>query len=426
MLKRKVSKYIEDKGLIRHGDKVVVALSGGADSVALLRILLDLGYCCMGAHCNFHLRGEESVRDENFVSHLCSSLSVPLEVVHFDTSGYAARKGVSIEMAARELRYEWFEKVRKENAASCIAVAHHRDDSVETFLLNLSRGTGINGLKGIRPRNGYVVRPLLETGREEILQYLDSIGQDYVTDSTNLEDVYVRNKIRLDIIPMFREINPSFSDSVAETASRLADVAAIYRNAMAESLHRVKRDEFTIDIERLKDEVSPQSVVFEWLSPYGFNSSQINDVMRSLNAGSGRKFISKEWELLRDRSCLMLRKKNDAEDGLLLRHRIIEIGPEFVVPHDSRKAYLDADKLNGEPVLRKWMSGDRFVPFGMKGFKRVRDYLRDIKLSLFEKEKIMVVTCGNDIVWIVNHRTDNRFRVDGNTKRVIVLELEEQ
>lgn len=328
-------------------------------------------------------------------------------------------------MAARELRYEWFEKVRKEHGASCIAVAHHRDDSVETFLLNLSRGTGINGLKGIRPRNGYVVRPLLETGREEILQYLGSIGQDYVTDSTNLEDVYVRNKIRLDIIPMFREINPSFSDSVAETASRLADVAAIYRNAMAESLRRVKRDEYTLDIDRLQDEVAPQSVIYEWLSPYGFNSSQINDVMRSLNAGSGRKFICRDWELLRDRSCLLLRKKNDQEEGYVLRHRVIEIGPEFVVPHERRKAYLDADKLEGEPVLRKWMSGDRFVPFGMKGFKKVRDYLRDIKLSLFEKEKVMVVTCGDDIVWIVNHRTDNRFRVDGNTKRVMVLEIEE-
>lgn len=425
MLKRKVRKYIEDKGLINPKEKVLVALSGGADSVALLRVLIDLGYECIGAHCNFHLRGDESVRDEKFVTELCASVSVPLETVHFDTSGYAEEKNISIEMAARELRYGWFEKVRIRLGAGCIAVAHHRDDSVETFLLNLSRGTGINGLKGISPKNGFVVRPLLEVGRDDILDYLENIGQGYVTDSTNLEDVYVRNKIRLDIIPMFRDINPSFSQSVAETASRLAEVAAIYQKAIAESLQRVKSDEFSVDIDKLQNEVAPQSVIHEWLFPYGFNSSQINDIMRSLYSCSGRKFISKGWVLLRDRSRLILRKKDCDECVFHLVKEIIEMTEGFTVPRDNKKAYLDADKLDGELVLRKWKSGDRFVPFGMKCFKKVRDYLRDRKLSVFDKEQAMVVTSGEDIVWLVNERTDNRFRVDADTKRIIILEVKQ-
>ena len=212
MLESKIEKYISEKGLFGKTDKLVVALSGGADSVALLRILLSLGYDCVAAHCNFHLRAAESDRDEDFVRKLCAGLSVHLEVVHFQTSDYARENSLSIEMAARELRYGWFDEIRKRYGASCIAVAHHRDDSVETFLLNLSRGTGINGLKGIMPKNGFIVRPLLEAGRDDILEYLKRIEQDYVTDSTNLEDIYTRNKIRLDIIPLFKQINPSFCE----------------------------------------------------------------------------------------------------------------------------------------------------------------------------------------------------------------------
>lgn len=424
MFKQKVRRYIEEKELVGISDKVLVALSGGADSVALLRVLVELGYKCICAHCNFHLRGDESVRDEKFVTELCHSLSVPLEKVHFDTMGYASSHGVSIEMAARELRYGWFEQVRQKHGASCIAVAHHRDDSVETFLLNLSRGTGINGLKGISPKNGYVVRPLLEVGRADILDYLRHIGQDFVTDSTNLEDVYTRNKIRLDIIPMFRQINPSFVTSVAETASRLSDVAAIYKKAIGESLERVKKDEFTVDINRLGEEVAPQSVVYEWLAPYGFNSSQINDVIGSLDSESGKIFLSKEWELLRDRSSLVLRRKQEESHEYALKFSTMDVDEGFSVPRDNSKAYVDADKVKADLLLRKWKSGDRFVPFGMKGFKKVRDYLRDRKLSVFEKENVMVVTSGEDIVWIVNERTDNRFRIDSDTKRVMVIEVE--
>ena len=227
MLKYDVQRFIEEKDLFNLQDKVLVALSGGADSVALLRVLLSLGYTCECTHCNFHLRGLESDRDESFVRQLCEEHSISLHVTHFDTSAYAKEHHLSIEMAARELRYEWFEHIRKEIEASVIAVAHHRDDSVETFLLNLMRGAGINGLKGIPVKNGYIVRPLLSISRDVILDYLQAINQGYVTDSTNLEDEYMRNKIRLNILPLMKEVNPSVMETIQETTFRLSEVANI-------------------------------------------------------------------------------------------------------------------------------------------------------------------------------------------------------
>ena len=240
MLKYDVQRFIEEKDLFNLQDKVLVALSGGADSVALLRILLSLGYTCECAHCNFHLRGLESDRDESFVRQLCEEHSIPLHVTHFDTSAYAKEHHLSIEMAARELRYEWFEHIRKEIEASVIAVAHHRDDSVETFLLNLMRGAGINGLKGIPVKNGYIVRPLLSVSRDVILDYLQAINQGYVTDSTNLEDEYMRNKIRLNILPLMKEVNPSVMETIQETTFRLSEVASIYHQNRIEAItHKV-------------------------------------------------------------------------------------------------------------------------------------------------------------------------------------------
>ena len=229
MLKQDVQKFIEEKKLFNLQDKILVALSGGADSVALLRVLQSLGYICECAHCNFHLRGLESDRDETFVRQLCEKQRILLHVTHFDTSAYAKDHHLSIEMAARELRYEWFEHIRKEIGASVIAVAHHRDDSVETFLLNLMRGAGINGLRGIPVKNGKIVRPLLSVSREDILDYLQAIHQEYVTDSTNLEDEYMRNKIRLNILPAMKEVNPSIMETIQETTFRFSEISNIYQ-----------------------------------------------------------------------------------------------------------------------------------------------------------------------------------------------------
>lgn len=423
MFIKKVSQFIEEKHLFGFGDKVLVALSGGADSVALLRVLLRLGYACEAAHCNFHLRGEESVRDERFVRALAERLGVPLHVIHFDTNAYAVSHNVSVEMAARELRYDWFAKLRQECGAKVVAVAHHRDDSVETFLLNLVRGTGINGLQGIRPVNGDVVRPLLCVSRVEILDYLSSLGQDYVTDSTNLQDEFVRNKLRLNVIPILETINPSVSDTIAETARRLADVAQVYQEAIQAAKQRVMPDGETIDIPALCREPGAQNLLFELLYPLGFNAAQVNDVFRALHGESGRMFYSREWVLLIDRNRLIRRPSGEVEFQPELCLERMEVNPPFSVPHNNKEAYVDAEKVQGELTLRKWQSGDKFIPFGMKGFKSVRNYLRDKKFSRFEKERQWVVCDGDRIVWLVNERLDNRFRVTSETRFVINLKL---
>lgn len=423
MFIKKVSQFIEEKHLFGFGDKVLVALSGGADSVALLRVLLRLGYACEAAHCNFHLRGEESVRDERFVRALAERLGVPLHVIHFDTNAYAASHNVSVEMAARELRYDWFAKLRQECGAKVVAVAHHRDDSVETFLLNLVRGTGINGLQGIRPVNGDVVRPLLCVSRVEILDYLSSLEQDYVTDSTNLQDEFVRNKLRLNVIPMLETINPSVSDTIAETARRLSDVAQVYQEAIQAAKQRVMPDGKTIDIPALCREPGAQNLLFELLYPLGFNAAQVNDVFRALHGESGRMFYSREWVLLIDRNRLIRRPSGEVEPQPELCLERMEVNPPFSVPHNNKEAYVDAEKVQGELTLRKWQSGDKFIPFGMKGFKSVRNYLRDKKFSRFEKERQWVVCDGDRIVWLVNERLDNRFRVTSETRFVINLKL---
>lgn len=425
MFKGKVQKFIEEKQLIRSGSNVLVALSGGTDSVALLRVLIQLGFNCEAAHCNFHLRGAESDRDELFVRRLCEDLQVKLHVVHFNTEAYAHEKSLSIEMAARELRYQWFDELRRSVGAEVIAVAHHLDDSVETFLLNLSRGTGINGLKGIPVKNGYIVRPLLEVTREEIVDYLNYLGQPYVTDSTNLENVYVRNKIRLDIIPLFQKINPSFCESVAETSRRLLEVSAVYHEAMRLSLNRVKTSDFSISISRLLSEIAPSSVLYEWLSDYGFNSSQLQDILKSLQGESGRMFYTKEWQLLRDREELILRKVEQEKIRLILETEIKERGANYQISKDKNIACLDADKVQLPLELRKWQSGDTFIPFGMTGKKKVRDYMRDRKFSLYKKEKQLVVTSNEQIVWLVNERVDQRYSITDSTQKVLEIKVKE-
>ena len=426
MFKQRIQQFIDDKALFNRQDKVLVALSGGADSVALLRVLLALGYRCECAHCNFHLRGEESNRDEAFVRALCQEREVMLHVTHFDTETYAREHRQSIEMAARELRYRWFEELRRECGAAVIAVAHHRDDSVETLLLNLIRGTGINGLKGIAAKNGRIVRPLLQESRESIEEYLGAIGQDYVTDSTNLQDEYMRNKIRLNILPMMRELNPSVAESIFETSRRLAEVADIYHHdrakAVAGKLIKISDEEFRIRISDILEDQAPESLLHEVLALYGFNAAQEKDMMRCMTGDqSGKRFYASEWEVLRDREMLIIRHIQQTDKIPELSIEVMEVEPGFIVPKDKHVAYLDADKVKRELSVRHWQKGDKFVPFGMTGKKKVSDYLTDRKFTVFDKENQWVVCAGEDIVWLMNERTDNRFRVTNKTRRVMII-----
>ena len=402
MIQQRVIRYIEKEHLFLPDDKLLVALSGGADSVALLRVLHTAGYQCEAAHCNFHLRGEESNRDERFVRQLCQKYGIRLHITDFNTTQYATEKRISIEMAARELRYNWFEKIKEECGAHVIAVAHHQDDSVETMLFNLIRGTGITGLLGIRPRNGAIVRPLLCINREEIIRYLQQIGQDFVTDSTNLEDEYTRNKIRLNLLPLMQEINPSVKNSLIETSNHLNDVATIYNKVIDEAKTRIITPE-GIRIDALLDEPAPEAFLFETLHPLGFNSAQI-----------------------KDRNLLLLETIRP-EDESTLPYQLIkeerEFTPDFRIPREKETACFDADKLNEEIHCRKWQAGDTFIPFGMTGKKKISDYLTDRKFSISQKERQWVLCCGERIAWLIGERTDNRFRIDETTKRVIIYKI---
>ena len=380
MIQQRVTKYIEKEHLFSPDDKILVALSGGADSVALLYILHTAGYHCEAAHCNFHLRGKESDRDELFVRQLCERMEIHLHTIDFNTTQYATEKHISIEMAARELRYQWFEKIRKECQADVVAVAHHQDDSIETILLNLIRGTGITGLLGIRPRNGTIVRPLLCINREEIIRYLQNIGQDYVTDSTNL---------------------------VEETKKKIITAEGIR-------------------ISDLVKEPAPEAILFEVLHPLGFNSAQIKDITHSLHSQPGKQFCSKEWRVIKDREFLLI-ETAESENETLPPFQIIkeekEYTPDFLIPREKEIACFDADKLNGEIHYRKWQPGDTFIPFGMKGKKKISDYLTDRKFSISQKERQWVLCCGEHIAWLIGERTDNRFRIDETTKRVVIYKI---
>lgn len=430
----RVEQYIVTNGLLAGGEKIIVGVSGGADSVALLDILHSFGLECVVAHCNFHLRGEESNRDAFFVEELCKKYNLKYERIDFDTEAYAAINSVSIEMAARELRYNWFEQLRVIHMADKIAVAHHRDDSVETILLNLVRGTGIRGLTGIAPVNGYVIRPLLSLSRDEIVEYLKDRRLSFVNDSTNNEDMYARNKIRLNVIPVLEAINPSVKESVNKTAEHLTQVANIYYMYMAQVKANIFADN-KINISMLVQYLEPEAILFELLSPYGFNSATVRQIFESVISQSGKIFYSETHELLKDRGYLILKKKDNLkieryniheDESTLSRpiHLKIERTPvngDFSIEKNPDIIYIDADKLAYPLTLRKWRQGDWFMPFGMKGKKKVSDYFSDNKFSLFDKEAAWLLCSGDDIVWIIGHRSDERFKITDETTEVVKI-----
>jgi tRNA(Ile)-lysidine synthase len=454
----RVETYIRKEGLLSREGLHLVALSGGADSVALLRILLDMGYRVEAAHCNFHLRGEESNRDEQFVKNLCLNHDIPIHLIHFDTTEYASLHQVSIEMAARELRYRYFDQLRQDIGAETVCVAHHSDDAVETFLMNLLRGSGIHGLTGIRPRNGYIIRPLLCVSRQDILQYLDSIGQIYVTDSTNLVDDVLRNKIRLRLIPMLDEMSPGASDNIARTATYLSEAEKVY-NAFCSTwcrtrglsplcaVHEAQGDSplrategnvspLSLPISDLKDFPSPLCLLYEWLLPLGFNRTQIEQLLVSLDGSSGSKeFTSPTHTFVIDRDRLVVEAVSEpmhpvsipetgnyrTSDGCLLK---VESSSDVIVSKTPDCATVDLSKVQFPLTLRPVREGDAFCPFGMTGHRLVSDYLTDLKLSVLEKRRQLVITdATGTILWLVGHRTDNRFRVTNDTNNILRLTL---
>ncbi|MBE6302018.1 MAG: tRNA lysidine(34) synthetase TilS [Parabacteroides distasonis] len=432
-----VRAYIEKYQLLTEKRPVLVGVSGGADSIALLTLLVELGYSCIAAHCNFHLRGEESERDERFTHNYVEKLHVPFLKVDFDTQVYAQENNLSIEMAARELRYRWFEEQRVNMQAQAIAVAHHQDDQVETLLMNLVRGSSIRGMRGIRPKNGFIIRPLLSVSRDEIQVWLEKRQIAYVTDSTNLSDLYTRNFFRLRVLPLLQEINPSVKKAIVHTANHMSDVEAIYMHAVEEAKRRVIKEDHSLSIVELMRTPSPQTILYEILKDYNFSPSVVDAIYLSFNKESGRIFYSPTHRLIKDRDVLLLTPLTEKKERIYhldlhntnrqlpieLSFEEIVITEDFHLQKDSNIAYFDFDKLEQPLLLRTWQKGDWFIPFGMKGRKKLSDYFSDHKFSRLDKERAWLLCSGDAIIWIVGERSDNRYRVDKTTKRVLVVKF---
>ena len=449
----KVERYIEKHKLLKTNELYIVSLSGGADSVALLLLLKSAGFNVHAAHCNFHLRGVESDRDEAFCVELCQQIGIELHRAHFDTREYADLHKVSIEMAARELRYNWFAQLCQDLSAAGVCVAHHRDDSVETVLLNLIRGTGLRGLTGIKPRSEQVMtcsqkpqgqlklmvlRPLLCVSRAEIEAFLTEKGQKYVTDSTNLEADVLRNKVRLQVLPLLRELNPAVSENIQRTSEHLGEAQAVLDAVLADY-----ENSNTLEISELEKYGSSEYIIYEWLKNYGFNGSQVRQI---INADSGGIVHSEQgFDVLKDRTRLIVEKTDVAFQS---RRNVTSMpSKRIIVPEEgtyildenntfrvrkcavyvSKSPYiatLDADKVAFPLTIRRVEEGDWMVPYGMTGRKLLSDLMTDLKMNVFEKRRqLVVVDAQGVIVWAVGLRTDQRAAVRESTVSVWELQI---
>ncbi len=422
-MQARVAQYIRKHALLNTQEPVLVALSGGTDSVVLLHILLQLGYRCEAAHCNFHLRGNESNRDEGFVRELCEKLQIVVHVQDFQTEAYATEHGISIEMAARELRYRWFEELRQERGCQAIAVAHHQNDQAETLLLNLLRGTGLRGLEGMHPRNGYVVRPLLCTSREAIEDYCTVYRLNYITDSTNTDTTIPRNALRAQM----RHASAAQIEHIADTAALMQDYEAIvnaYIEQAKEMVCSVQGDNYRIDIPALLALPAPQTILYELLRPYGF--TQTEQIFQSLQTQAGKCFYSEDYKLLVDREALLISSRKNREQQLptiAVTIRNKEIAEIFPLA-DAYEALFDGRIANKKLTLRHWQKGDWFVPIGMRGKKKLQDFFTDMKIPRTEKDNIWLLCADEDIIWVVGYRIDDRYKIISATTQVAHIQIE--
>ena len=421
----KVERYIKKYNLLNSNDLHIVALSGGADSVALLLLLKEHGFNVHAAHCNFHLRGDESDRDEAFCVELCQQLGVELHRAHFDTREYAELHKVSIEMAARELRYKWFEQLRQDIGAAGICVAHHRDDSVETVLLNLVRGTGLRGLTGIQPRNGSILRPLLCVSRVEIEAFLAEKGQKYVTDSTNLEADVQRNVVRLEVFPLLRKLNPAVAENIQRTTENLAEAQQVLNVAIA-SINSSN----ILNLSDLEKYGSSEYLAFEWLKKYGFNGDQVRQI---LDAETGKVVSSAMgYDVLKDRGRLIVEPALQSfkpmripEEGTYIldeKTRFSVRKKSVYVSKDPHIATLDTATVQFPLTIRRVEEGDWMQPYGMKGKKLLSDLMTDLKMTVFEKRRQLVVVDSQGVaVWLVGLRVDQRVAVSETANSVLEI-----
>lgn len=420
---------------------MLLAVSGGVDSVVMAHLFSRSGYQCAIAHCNFQLRGEESDAEEVFVRSLSASLELPVYVRRFDVEETCRDKGISIQMAARELRYAWFESLLGEQHYDVVATAHNLNDSVETVLLNLSRGTGIKGLTGIPTRNEKVIRPLLFATRPEIMEYASEHRLSYREDSSNIQTKYSRNKIRHDVIPVMEMINPAFIETMNQNMTRMKETLAIFRDAVdrtREILFEEADDRIRISIRALKELSPVHTWLYELFSPFGFTRAQCEGMGKIMDAEPGRRSISTTHQLYKDRDYLMLvgshRKSFDRyylDSPEHVSHLPFPMDVEVLdreklkeIPDDNRIACLDYDRIQFPLTIRHWYHGDYFYPLGMEQMKKLSDFFVDQKVPVPVKEQIWVLASGKKIVWIMGYRIDDRFKITGDTRTVLLLRFQ--
>ncbi|HNR27957.1 MAG TPA: tRNA lysidine(34) synthetase TilS [Bacteroidales bacterium] len=412
---------------------ILLAISGGADSMVMAHLFFQwfgrgeekqMNRRKAVAHMNFSLRGSDSDGDQSFVEAWARGKDIPFYAKKVDTLAYASEKGISTEMAARELRYAWFEWLCREHGLSHIAVAHNANDRAETMLLNLVRGTGLRGLCSLREQNGKIIRPLLEVPRKAILDYARENHIDYRTDATNQETVFARNKIRHLVMPVLEEITPNVTLRMGKNADNLLQVQCLLDSLTMEK-RRACATSRGLSISCLVQGGNVEFWLYQLLSPHGFNASQITGIARAMEGQSGKKFLSPSHILWIEREELVIRELADTLTLAKLGFEKVEKTPDLIIPQDRNIAALDANTLEFPLEVRRWKPGDKFMPLGMKGFKKVSDFLIDQKVPAGDKKEICVLCSGSNIVWVIGWRIDNRYRVTDNTTTILLFHQRE-
>ncbi|MDT0676221.1 tRNA lysidine(34) synthetase TilS [Autumnicola musiva] len=416
------------------GKKLLLAVSGGVDSIALAYLCKNAKLDFSIAHCNFNLRGEESDADEDFVIELADELEVEIFTQNFDTEAFAEEARISIQMAARELRYNWFDELSRTLGFDYVLLAHHANDNLETFLINMVRGTGLEGLSGIHAEKETLIRPLLDFSRKEIENYAEQNQIKWREDSSNSSTKYLRNKIRHEIVPALEELNPQLLQGFKQTQSYLKESEALVEDYMSLIYPKaIQKNQFgyELDINFLKKIPNTKAVLYQLLKTFGF--TEWNDVYNLLEAQPGKMVFSEEYRLVKDRGKLLLTEINHPEDKL---YQIAE-GEEMVMLPMGRIAFAEVDKIEKDQeysrifvdarklqfplTVRKWQVGDFFCPFGMKGRKKISDFFKDKKMSLPEKENTWLLCSGENIVWVIGHRADDRYKVTSETAKILKI-----
>jgi tRNA(Ile)-lysidine synthase len=426
--------------LFEPSDRILLTVSGGIDSVAMLHLFQTAGIDFAIAHCNFKLRGKESDGDQNFVKELAVSLNKEFFTINFETNKYSNEHGVSIQMAARDMRYNWFREIASKNNFSKIATAHNRDDIVETILLNISRGTGIRGLTGIAPINGIIIRPMLFASRAEIEEFISVNQYQYREDSSNAEIKYKRNLVRHQIIPLFKELNPSFAETIISETNIFQSVCKIYQgklDVIKKNAVYNENDRIMFDIPTLKQHKVDPPILYDLLEPYGFSKSDIHEIYHSFNSQPGKKFYSQNFILIKDREQLIIETlaKSQLEVSisidkpdcsisfpLSLKFNSFSRTNSFKFPNDQNSIAIDFDTINFPLIIRHWQKGDTFYPLGASGRKKLSNFYTDRKIPILDKDKIWILTSAGKIIWIIGYQIDDKVKITNKTKNILLIE----